>query len=194
MDGPRHSTTRALIFVWVLAIHAALLAWLIQTRNARIATPADPLVELLFIPPTQIPRIRMGTSTPRRLRTDIATVLEPPRFGSTAPTGARSASDDHDSGVNWAAEAHRAVRAFEIRRDAVPSSALSVSSSPEDSWLQREHHAGDRYKTDSGDWIVWIDADCYRVAGWPQGGAASDAAPPATVCKPKPPQPQHTAN
>jgi hypothetical protein len=31
-------------------------------------------------------------------------------------------------------------------------------------WPQAKHHAGDQFKTANGDWIVWINENCYQVA------------------------------
>jgi hypothetical protein len=80
------------------------------------------------------------------------------------------------------AEAHRAVRAFEIRRDQSKNSALSVSSAWDEPG-SREHHAGDRSKTESGDWIVWINSDCYQIASWRSGTPVSAANSPRTICR-----------
>lgn len=86
--------------------------------------------------------------------------------------------------MNWAAEAHRAIKAFEIRRDQPQDPAQSVSSAWEE-WWPRQHHAGDQFKTESGDWIVWISADCYQIAVAHSNSA--DVAPNAshTVCPSK---------
>jgi hypothetical protein len=80
------------------------------------------------------------------------------------------------------AEAHRAVRAFEIRRDQSKNSALSVSSAWDEQG-SREHHAGDRSKTEGGDWIVWINSDCYQIASWRSGAPVSAAISPRTICR-----------
>src|SRR5258708_12835523 len=76
---------------------------------------------------------------------------------------ASSGTDGDGAAVNWAAEAPRAVQAVEIRRNHPPSVAISSSTLWTD-WWPREHHAGDRFKTESGDWIVWIRASCYQIA------------------------------
>ena len=84
--------------------------------------------------------------------------------------------------MNWSAEAHRAVRAYEIRRNQSSNSALSVSSSLDEMGF-REHHAGDQMKTAGGDWIVWINDNCYQVAGWRSNATAAGAVLPQTICR-----------
>jgi hypothetical protein len=76
------------------------------------------------------------------------------------------------SGVDWAAEARRALQAFEIRSHQATASR-SVSGRPEDDhWpLHAQHHAGERFKTENGDWMVWIDANCYEIA---RAGSGAD--------------------
>ena len=68
--------------------------------------------------------------------------------------------------VDWAAEARRAVQAFDIRSH-LPASNQSVSGSPAEDhwWPRRQHHAGDQFKTANGDWIVWINDSCYQLTG-----------------------------
>jgi hypothetical protein len=85
--------------------------------------------------------------------------------------------------VDWAAEARRAVQAFEIRSHQ-PSRNNSVSGSPaEDHWWPRvQHHAGDRFKTANGDWIVWINSSCYQVASSASLAGAPGATLPPTIC------------
>jgi len=104
-------------------------------------------------------------------------------------SGTSSASDGRGSGVNWIAEAHRAVRAYEIRKNQTSNSALSVSSSLDELGF-REHHAGDQMKTAGGDWIVWIDDNCYQIASWHSNATASGAVSPQTICRNPGPAPR----
>jgi hypothetical protein len=111
-----------------------------------------------------------------------AIALSPPVLDSSSSSAPASAPDSGGPDINWAAEAHRAVRAFEIRRDQPPSSAIALSS-PFDGWSPHKHHAGEQSRTVSGDWIVWINASCYQVASWHAGAPAIGATPPPTVCR-----------
>ncbi len=168
----------------MLALHGGVLALLLNaSRNLSVAMSTERPVEVLFLPPTAVPKVRALNIRPQPIRTDIAMGLAPPALVSSDQSGPSSAPDGRGSAVNWGAEAHRALRAFEIRRDAPQSSALSVSSS-RDEWWPRGHEAGDRYKTASGDWIVWIDSNCYEVARWHSTAGAAVAEEPQTICSP----------
>jgi hypothetical protein len=139
-------------------------------------------IELVVLPPVKPPEVRVENTRPQRVSTDIAVALAPPLLNSSTQSGTSSAPDGRGSAVNWIAEAHRAVRAYEIRRNQTSNSALSVSSSLDELGL-REHHAGDQMKTASGDWIVWISDNCYQVASWRSNAAASGAIFPQTICR-----------
>jgi hypothetical protein len=175
--------SRPIIFLVVLALHIAILALLVSaSRTLRVGVSTEHSIEVMLIPPAKVPQVRAENTRPERLSTNITIALASPVLNSSLQSGASSSPDGRGSPVNWAAEAHRALRAFEIRRDQPPSSAISVSSSLDD-WWPGEHHAGDQFKTDSGDWIVWINANCYQIASWHSN--AMGASPPRTVCPPQ---------
>jgi hypothetical protein len=172
--------SRPIILLVVLALHLGVIALLVAaSRTGSIAASTEHSIEVMLIPPAKMPKVRAENTRPQRLSTNIAPALAPPVLNSSLDSGPSSSPDGHGSAVNWAAEAHRALRAFEIRRDRPPSSAISVSNSLDD-WWPGEHHAGDQFKTDSGDWIVWIDANCYQIASWHSN--VMGASPPRTIC------------
>ena len=174
---------RPTVFVVVLALHLATLALLAIPRTLHKPGSAEHTLELVFLAPEKTPKVILDNTRPQRLSTNIAVSLAPPLLNSSLQTGPSSAPDGHGSTVNWIAEAHRAVRAYEIRRDQSPdNSAISVSSSLDERGL-REHHAGDQLKTASGDWIVWINAHCYQVASWHSGASPFGAISSQTICQ-----------
>jgi hypothetical protein len=152
----------------VLALHLLLIAALIMTsRTGMLATAATNAVEVLFVPPADPPKVRVTSNLPRRGRS-LAITVEPPVLESLSYPAAQapaSLANGGGTGVDWAAEARRALQAFEIRSHQA-SESRSVSGRPEDDhWpLHAQHHAGERFKTENGDWMVWIDANCYEVA------------------------------
>lgn len=175
-------TLRPTVLFIVLALHLATLALLLAgSGTLNIAGIADNPVQLIVVVPVKPPRLRIENLRPQHWSTNIAVALEPPLLNSSSQSAAGSAPDGQGPAVNWAAEAHRAVRAFEIRTHQTANSALSVSSTLDVSG-SREHHAGDQLKTASGDWIVWINANCYQIASWhsdaPDFGALS-----RTICR-----------
>jgi hypothetical protein len=182
-DANARGKSRPIVFFVVLALHLAILALLLSaSRTLSVGVSAERSIEVMLIPPAKVPKVRAENTRRERLSTNIAIALAPPALNSSLQSGASSSPDGHGSAVNWAAEAHRALRAFEIRRDQPPSSAISVSTSWDD-WWPGEHRAGDQFKTDSGDWIVWINANCYQIASWHSN--AMGASPPRTICPPQ---------
>lgn len=166
----------------VLALHGAVVAlFLMRPRLPSGVPPTAPAIQVMFLPPAKEPTARADGAHLRRLKVDLGMSLAPPTIDSSWEAQSAGGSDGGTPGVNWAAEARRAVKAFEIRRDQqVTHATLGISLW--DGWLARQpHHAGERSRTDSGDWIVWIDANCYQVAHW-HAGRPQDSDPPTTTC------------
>jgi hypothetical protein len=185
---PTKNLRPTILFI-VLALHLATLALLlVGSRTLRVGAAAQQPIELVLLAPVKPPEFRIENTRPQHWSTDIAVALAPPALNSSSQTGPGSAPDGHGPAVNWVAEAHRAVRAFEIRTHQSANSALSVSSSLDMSG-SREHHAGDQLKTASGDWIVWIDDNCYQVASWRSNATTSGAVSPQTICRNPGPSP-----
>ncbi len=167
----------------MVALHFAVVALLlIQTRwPPGSPTAAAPALEVTLLPPLKVPTARADGAHLRRMKIDAGMSLAPPTVESSSQTAPAGGSRGGTPGINWAAEARRAVEAFEIRRDRQVTHA-SVGLSLWDGWLARQpHHAGDQMRTDSGDWIVWIDSNCYQVAHW-HPGAPQNSDPPTTTC------------
>jgi hypothetical protein len=169
----------------VLVVHLGVIAALwVTPLTGRSAAPAAKPVELLYLPPANFPKVRSDVARPRRWSAAMAIDIAPPELiGSGISLPAAASSDGSGAGVDWAAEARRALQAFEIRSHQPPSNN-SVSRGPaEDNWWPHaQHHAGDRYKTAGGDWIVWISDRCYQVAGIAPGAYAAGGTLPQTIC------------
>jgi hypothetical protein len=177
---------RFITLIAVAALHIALITLLLMASGVlRAPQSAYRPIELVYIPTMPPLPVRADTGQQLRLHTDVALSPPSPVFNSAAPAATSTGSGNRGVGVDWLAEAHRAVKAYEIRRDNPSENALSGKTPTYDWWPQQGPHAGDRYKTESGDWIVWIDADCYKVASAHSANAAS-AAPPDIVCPKKP--------
>jgi len=179
--GAQRFTT---LFV-VLALHWAFLALFLTASRTRVVVDLtfDP-VEVIFLAPTKAPKVRFENARLRRLSADTAISITLPGVAAPALSPPSSGADGDGSAVNWAAEARRAVQAVEIRRNHPASVAISGSPSLGD-WWPREHRAGDRFKTESGDWIVWISANCYQVATGVSAAIGSTAARIICVGQPK---------
>jgi hypothetical protein len=177
-------TLRPTVLLVVLALHLATLALLlVASRTLNVAGAGELPIQLLILPPVRPPPPKVENTRPEHWSTThIAAALALPTLDSANQSGSASAPDGRGAAVNWTAEAHRAVRAFEIRTHQTSNSALSVASSLDISGT-REHHAGDQLKTANGDWIVWINANCYQIAGWNSDTAAAGGISPKTICR-----------
>ena len=176
------TSLRPAIFFLVLVVHLAILALILRTSRTVNSMPsAQAPIQLVYLEPVKAPRMYVEKNQSRFMDPRVGLSPAPPVMNSPLPAGPGAPRDGRGSAVNWAAEAHRAVRAFEIRRDQVGNSAQSVSSSLDDAGL-REHHA-DYSRTKDGDWIVWISADCYKVASWNSGASAFAVLSAQTICR-----------
>jgi hypothetical protein len=171
----------------VLAVHVALLAALLsESRSLQVFSTANQPVELLFLPPPAVPKIRFENTPPRRVSGDMAIWVATP--GPTSDEGPESpaapGSDGNGAGVDWKAEARRAVQAFEIRSHRPHSDYTMPGAAAEEHWWPwSRHRPGDQFKKANGDWIVWISADCYQVASAAANASAPGAEQPQTICQ-----------
>jgi hypothetical protein len=188
MDESSHwGASRYVTLAVVLMLHVFMLAaLLLLPRVSQLSASQAKAVELVFLAPANSPQVRRVNSTLRRLRGD--TLIKTARVldSATLPTSAAAAgpSTGDGSDVDWRAEARRALQAFEIRNRQL-SSNKSVSGRPEDdNWLPNaQHRTGEQLKTPNGDWIVWINANCYEIASSNQSGYAVGAALPDAICR-----------
>jgi len=171
--------------VLVLAAHLALIIALMLSADAPPSVAQILPVELLYLPPPNVPVIRAEISRPKRLTADTALSIVPPVFDSIlpAPLASASISDGDGQGVDWKAEARRAVQAYEIRtREPVDYAGLAGSPAEEHWWPRTQRRAGVPFKTPNGDWIVWVNERCYQVASSSSRAFAVGALLPPTIC------------
>jgi hypothetical protein len=168
----------------VMALHLALFAALMLAPPTRqFSSSAEQPIELLSLPPANIPKIRANNFRPQSLSGDTAISIAPPAPDAVSPllSPSASAADGNGTGVDWNAEARRAVQAFEIRTRYPPNDNTIPVSPAEENWWPRRH-AGNQFKTASGDWIVWINSSCYQVATNAANAPALGAMLPPTIC------------
>jgi hypothetical protein len=189
-ESNRRRASRYATAAGVLALHLILIAALVMTsRTGKLAAATTNALEVLFVAPADPPKVRIMANLPRRGR-NLAIMVEPPLLESLsfpASQAPASLANGEGSGVDWAAEARRALQAFEIRSHQA-SASRSVSGRPEDDhWpLHAQHHAGERFKTENGDWMVWIDANCYEIARAGSGAYAHVAPLTEPICQDHP--------
>ena len=186
-ESKRWEPRRHAALLMVVLLHAALVAALLMPAAQRTMSGVDS-VQLLLLPPSSAPH-RVSDNPRARLPGATAVKILPPvlaslETGSTASQseGPLSSAEGTGSAVDWVAEAHRALQAFEIRTHQ-PSNDILISGSPaEEHWWPRgKRRAGDEFKMPNGDWIVWVSSTCYQVAKSRWSKDAAGAAPP-TVC------------
>ncbi len=171
----------------VAIFHAAVLAALLMGSGIRgLPGSSADTVQLLYISPVTFPKVRSDDPLPRRVagRAPLSMPTPVPASSAISETPTLAASSvGSGSGVDWTLEARRALNAFEIRQHQ-PVINKSVSTFPgEETWQRGPHHAGEQFKTANGDWIVWIDANCYQVASTGPSLYAPGATLPRTVCR-----------
>ncbi len=186
MDQTRGwGVSRYVALLVVLALHLAFFAALMMgSRVQSISLSADYPVELLYLPPPSTPKVRFKNSRPKSLSGNTLIALAPPVLDATSPSPAPAAAASNGSGpgVDWKAEARRAVQAFEIRNHEPEGNFISGSPAEDWWWPKLRHAAGEHYKTASGDWIVWINSSCYQVAVAGASPYAPGGLLPKTFC------------
>jgi hypothetical protein len=186
-ESTRWGFRRYAALLAAVALHLAVLAALmIASRSRSTAAARSESVQLIFLPRIEAAPVRSNNAPPRRVIPAPAILAVPlvlaPLSGSTAPSPA-SPADGHGTGVDWAAEARRALQAFEIRnREPRP-----VKPADDDWWPHAQRRPGEQFKTVNGDWIVWINSNCYQVASAAPSTFALGTSLPKTVCLRPPP-------
>jgi hypothetical protein len=189
-ENPRRAA-RYLTAAGVLAVHVALIAALMLAwRPGRLGSTAANAVQLVYLAPVAPPpQPRTPVANLRRRGGGMNMTVAPPAMDQASFPAAAvpGSSNGEGTGVDWAAEARRALQAFEIRHHQ-PAPNQSVSGGPEEEhWHPgKQHHAGEKFKNANGDWIVWIDANCYEIASAGSRAYAHVAPLTEPICQDQP--------
>jgi hypothetical protein len=174
----------------VVLVHAALFVTLHLSARVGRRPAAAMVADVLLLPPIPAYPLAMPRSVAERVRPPrIDTLLHvgATDLDSFAPRLAASSAaplEGSGSGVDWAAEARRALQAYEIRkRQPLPYDAVASEPAEDGWWPRAQHRAGEQFKTAAGDWIVWINDDCYQIATPVTLVAAPGATRAQTVCR-----------
>lgn len=183
MGGPNTwNVRRAIAFTAVVALHAGLLIILTVALRSGVRrfTPDAFTTTFVWLPSPASPAV----SRPRPPIPNESAPISPVEPPPIAPPriSVQSSADT----IDWDSEARRAagavivtprVREFGRVPDA-PSWLGPVRSSP-------KHQAGEQYRTENGDSIVWVSDRCYIVSSLPPLGMPDVIArsiPARTVC------------
>ena len=167
MFQPRLQPRQAAVWIGILLAHAGLISALLASEGIRRASREESkaTIEVLLLPKPELPRVRSVAPPPRVLNLDQLNPRMPPLLTNLSAEQAiapGSTAIGRGAGVDWIAEARRAVRANDIRNEY--SGYVSDKAAARD-WWPEAHRAGAMYKTANGDWIVWVNSSCWFVAG-----------------------------
>jgi hypothetical protein len=184
-DTSDSRSPRFLILLGVMAFHAAILGGLLAASHYPVdLTSSSRSIDLFLLPPP---------STQPKGRPLSSRVLPPDRHLPPLPSDALTvvvplpASPTDDAAkrdVDWGEEAHRAAEtAANENSPAAAGDKPDSASSSSGSFPSPRHHAGEQFKLDTGDWIVWINNYCYQVSEWaPRSAGWSGFSLPKTIC------------
>lgn len=183
--------TRLTALIAVLLLHAGFLFIGLRLPPAEERTPlpvqVEPSLQVVLIPPTAYPQLKLQVAIARPFGGNASITVEPPHLDGnaiTASPGPEAAVTGSRDGVDWAAEARREMQAMEIRRNRNPGINTVSMRLGEDYWIQHaKHFPGDRLKTESGDWLVWLSDDCYQIATAAPTQATTDMIVHRSICR-----------
>jgi hypothetical protein len=165
VGGSTSSTPRrAVAFAAVLALHAVGLFLLIEFRSKTLPPAEDDFIStlILLLPAEPSPTTPVGKLTLQPINTRIDSM--PPHL--PIPDSVESPSNTPWRGIDWAAEAQREGTAI----TQTPPKATEFGQLPhgddEGKALRPPpaHYAGQQYRDEFGESIVWVSNRCYIVS------------------------------
>lgn len=167
-DSKAGRPSRWVALLLVLAVHVGLIAGLVvSSRTQRLLISMTNPIELLFLPPAAPHRVR--------LETPVSQPWEKIRAAASADAALTVAPNDllapDWSGlrIDWAGTAHTVAAAIAAEMESRENPSMVASTPPTKSIFAGRpvHRAGEQFKTDSGEWIVFISDGCYQLANSP---------------------------
>lgn len=138
-------------------------ALVVGSRIHLLSPPMQTAITTLVLLPKATTRRTDGAGDPPEPHLAPVVPIEPVVPSPSAIT--YPSADDTVAPVDWAAEAHKAAAAI-TNSNAMPSAPpdrrkTSSAPGPRPWFPHSAHHAGEQYKTNDGDSIVWISDKCY---------------------------------
>jgi hypothetical protein len=122
-------------------------------------------IELVYLPPSTTPDTRPMPVLPHSLRQEEVPTPAPSIINLPLPT---LPNENAGSPIDWANEAHEVAQATRGGN----ARSLDGHQQPEPNQPSKSifgerpaHHAGEQFRTDDGQWIVFVSDDCYQIAG-----------------------------
>jgi hypothetical protein len=165
-DSESWRRARYLTMLAVMAFHAALQAILMKFDGIRSAAAlTSSPIQVRLLPPMAASVVRSESLREGSFKESGAAA---PTLPSLALLPMVSSEDDSSKSVDWAAEARIVAAAGSAGAphrpfgSHVPSgTASSPGAGPSPS---PAHKAGDQYRTENGDWVVFVTKNCYQIS------------------------------
>jgi hypothetical protein len=162
--------SRYAALVVVVALHFVLMMVLIA--GSRIRRP--PAAENVVTTMVSLPRAPEPLPTGGAPELHLAPLVPQPPLVPESPSIAYPSTDNTPQPIDWQAEAQKAAAAITGSKG-VPSEGedrrkTSSSPGPRPWFPPPAHHAGEQYKTLTGDSVVWISDKCYVKSSPPPLG------------------------
>jgi hypothetical protein len=141
----------------VIALHVAVIVVLarLHVRHS---------VEPLYLPLLILPSITRPVEPPADRHSSKRNARALP-LSTDVPAATSVIASVQQAPIDWAEEAKRAAIALDTRSTTTPA-PLASGVPDTNSWFpQPAHRAGDQYRQETGEWIVWISDKCYQVSG-----------------------------
>ena len=169
MGGPgTRGLRRGVAFAAVVALHVGLVAWTAGFRAPTSSSSTEFVSASIFLSaalpplaPSHLPHRELPDETPLVAPVEPPTVL-PPVMGFPL---------DADTAIDWAAEARRAAAGItgpQRFREFGRTPGAGSGQGPRRS--APPHQAGEQYRDELGEWIVWVSDRCYIVSDTPALG------------------------
>ena len=167
---------RFAVLVVVAALHLFLVTVLIAASRIQLRSPAaQGVITTMVSLPRAIAPLAPGPAPSLHL----APLARLPPVLPEAPSIAYPPADDVPHAIDWQAEAQKAAAAITGSKGvpSVPSETedrrkTSSSHGPRPWFPPRAHHAGEEYKSLTGDSIIWVSDKCYVRSAAPMLGLA----------------------
>jgi hypothetical protein len=161
-DGRNSWPPRYVAVVVAAALHVVLVTTLIGGTRIRLRSPPSETVTTTLVSLPNAPATVTPSPAPEL---QLAPLMQLMPVVPQAPPITYPSADNMPSTVDWQAEAQKAAAAITDLKGvpAEPEDRRRSSSSqgPRPWFPPPAHHAGEQYKTITGDSIVWINDKCY---------------------------------
>lgn len=156
--------SRLIVLGVIVAVHAAIFIFLINIRVPPRVDRND-YVSVTWLPqnkrPEDITRPALPSTVVKR-----SSQKTPLPLSFSAPASAATQTDSKRP-IDWAEEAARVAGALTSNAITLPQSSdkTPLRQTPSPFAPPPTHHAGDSYRNEIGETIVWISDMCYQVSG-----------------------------